>query len=502
MKHKNILFAAGIALLTLSLSGAAAFAQDGDDAAEITDGGEFVYGSATELNNFDPFTSITADVRSVDFNIFEGLVKPTPEGDFAPAIAEDYSISEDGTEYSFTLREDVSFHNGETVTPEDVLYSIQKAIDSSIIGYDEIDHFEIADDGKLVITLKQSDQNFIPTLTQAIVPENAEDLEHSPIGTGPYKLTEYEEQDHITLEKNEDYWGTPAHLDKITIKFATDQAELYLLFEAGSIDGFGASAATLSQLDEDSVNLYVTTSNAVQLLALNNDFEPFQDQRVREAINYAVSADEIIDIAFYGYGTKVGSGLIPALSRYFNDELVDVYNQDLEKAKELLAEAGYEDGLSFTIAVPSVYQAHIDTAEVIVNELAAAGINAEIKQVDWATWLETIYQNREFEATIISLTGSVPYPSFFLSRYTSDSDSNFINYKSEAFDTAFANAVAEADQDKKVELFKEAQKVLSDESASVFIQDISSFLVYNKEFAGNVNYPLYATDFSAIYHVE
>ncbi len=480
MKHKNILFAAGIALLTLSLSGAAAFAQDGDDAAEITDGGEFVYGSATELNNFDPFTSITADVRSVDFNIFEGLVKPTPEGDFAPAIAEDYSISEDGTEYSFTLREDVSFHNGETVTPEDVLYSIQKAIDSSIIGYDEIDHFEIADDGKLVITLKQSDQNFIPTLTQAIVPENAEDLEHSPIGTGPYKLTEYEEQDHITLEKNEDYWGTPAHLDKITIKFATDQAELYLLFEAGSIDGFGASAATLSQLDEDSVNLYVTTSNAV----------------------HAVSADEIIDIAFYGYGTKVGSGLIPALSRYFNDELVDVYNQDLEKAKELLAEAGYEDGLSFTIAVPSVYQAHIDTAEVIVNELAAAGINAEIKQVDWATWLETIYQNREFEATIISLTGSVPYPSFFLSRYTSDSDSNFINYKSEAFDTAFANAVAEADQDKKVELFKEAQKVLSDESASVFIQDISSFLVYNKEFAGNVNYPLYATDFSAIYHVE
>lgn len=219
-------------------------------------------------------------------------------------------------------------------------------------------------------------------------------------------------------------------------------------------------------------------------------------------MKHAVSADEIIDIAFYGYGTKVGSGLIPALSRYFNDELVDVYNQDLEKAKELLAEAGYEDGLSFTIAVPSVYQAHIDTAEVIVNELAAAGINAEIKQVDWATWLETIYQNREFEATIISLTGSVPYPSFFLSRFTSDSDSNFINYKSEAFDTAFANAVAEADQDKKVELFKEAQKVLSDESASVFIQDISSFLVYNKEFAGNVNYPLYATDFSAIYHVE
>ncbi len=274
-----------------------------------------------------------------------------------------------------------------------------------------------------MLTLNTEDQNLIPYLTQAIIPAGYEEQSISPVGTGPYKLTEYAEQDHITLEKNPDYWGTPGYLDKITVKFAASQADLYLDFQAGSIDGFSASAATLSQLDEDTVNLYITYSNAVQLLALNNSFEPFQNQKVREAVNYAVSADEIIDIAFYGYGTKVGSGLIPALEKYYDDSLADVYDQDIEKAKELLEEAGYADGFSFTITVPSVYQAHVDTAEVIVNELAQIGINAEIKQVDWATWLEKVYQGvsmrqRSFPWTDLSHIPRLSFPDTYQMRPT------------------------------------------------------------------------------------
>ena len=272
-------------------------------------------------------------------------------------------------------------------------------------------------------------------------------------------------------------------------------------FQAGSIDGFSASAATLSQLDEDEVNLYIEYSNAVQLLALNNSFEPFQNQQVREALNYAVSADEIIDIAFYGYGTKIGSGLIPALEKYYDDSLADVYDQDLDKAKELLEEAGYADGFSFTITVPSVYEAHVATAEVIVNQLAQIGVNAEIKQVDWATWLESVYQGREYEATIISLDGSLAYPTSFLSRYVSDASNNFVNFASEAYDEVYAKAIAATTDEERVELFKEAQKILNEESASVYIQDIASFLVYNKNFEGNVRYPLYAKDYTAIYKV-
>ncbi|MGN0342727.1 MAG: ABC transporter substrate-binding protein [Roseburia sp.] len=468
---------------------------------EIVEGGEIVLGSATEITDFNPFNSITADTRAVTFNIYEGLVKVESDGSFVPAVASEYEVSDDGKTYSFTLRDGIKFHNGNEVTVDDVLYSIQKSIDSASAGYDQIASFEVNDAGQIVITLSEANTGFIPYLTQPIVPKDYEDLSLNPIGTGPYKLTEYAEQDYIVLEKNTDYWGDGGHLDKITIKFAASQEDLVILFTAGTIDGFSASASTVNQLPEDTYNLQITLSNAVQLLALNNDFEPFQDVRVRQAINYAVSSDEIIDLAFYGYGTKVGSGLIPALEVYYDDSLVDAYNQDLDKAKELLAEAGYEDGFSFTITVPSVYEAHIDTAEVIVNQLAAIGINAEIKQVDWATWLEKVYQGREYESTIISLDGSLAYPTAFLSRYVSDASNNFVNFNSQNYDEVYANAVATADETERIALFKEAQQILSEEAASVYIQDIAGFRVLSKNFDGYKGYPLYAEDYSAIYRV-
>lgn len=470
--------------------------------AGAAEGGEFVLGSATELSNFDPFASITADVRSVNFNIFEGLVKVKPNGSFIPAVASDYAVSDDHLTYTFTLREGVKFHNGNDVTAEDVLYSIQKAIDSKITGYDQIDRFELNDEGKLVLRLTDANANYIPYLTSAIVPKDYEEQSLKPVGTGPYKLTDYTEQEHIILEKNGDYWGEGGHLDKITIKFTASQADSLVLFLAGTIDGFGASAATVEQMDQENVNLYITYSNAVQLLALNNNYEPLKDQRVREAINYAVSADEIIDTAFYGYGTKVGSGLIPALEKYYDDSLTEAYPQNVDKAKELLAAAGYEDGFTLTITVPSVYQAHIDTAEVILNELEAVGIHATIKQVDWATWLENVYQGRDYEATVISLDASLAYPTAFLSRYVSDASNNFVNFSSDAYDEVYAKAVASTDETERVELFRKLQQILSEESASVFLQDVAGFTVYNKKFAGYVNYPLYASDYSAIYRVE
>ena len=170
-----------------------------------------VFGYATELNNFDPFSAMTADARSVNFNLFDGLVNVTTDGDFTPAIAESYTVSDDAKTYTFILRKDVKFHDGKLLNSDDVMYSIEKAIASSLSGYNKIKDFYITDDGKLVITLLAADTGFIAYLTTPIVQANAENLALSPIGTGPYKVSEYVEQDHLTLEKNEDYWGQKAN---------------------------------------------------------------------------------------------------------------------------------------------------------------------------------------------------------------------------------------------------------------------------------------------------
>ncbi len=470
-------------------------------------GGEIVLGFATEMNNFDPFTSMTADARSVNFNIFDGLVNVAPDGSFSPAIAESYS-SEEGRAFVFTLRQNVKFHDGSPLTHDDVLYSVQKAIDSKMAGYDKIRDFRFVPDGMggvtdiFVITLKSADAGFIAYLTTPIVKKDAKDLALHPVGTGPYMLADYVEQDHIRLVKNPSYWGKGGYLDTVTLKFVASQADMVLNFQAGSIDGFSANADTVTQLPEKDLNLYRRNSNSVQLLALNNAVAPFGDVRVRQALSYLVDADEIIEAVNYGYGVKVGSGLIPALSKYYDVSLAGAYKKDVAKARALLAEAGYADGFSFTITVPSVYTVHVRTAEVILNQLAQAGIKASIKQVDWPTWLQNVYTGRQYEATIISLDGPLAYPTSYLSRYQSGAHNNFVNFASPAYDEVYAKAIASTDDDERVAYFKEAQKILSDEAASVFIEDISNLTVYSKKFAGVRDYPLYATDFSAIYRVS
>ena len=152
--------------------------------------------------------------------------------------------------------------------------------------------------------------------------------------------------------------------------------------------------------------------------------------------------------------------------------------------------------------VPSVYQVHLDTAQVIVNELAKVGVTMNIEQVDWATWLENVYTNRDYEATLISVDGTIASPTSFLSRYVSDAGNNFVNYSSSDYDSAYAAAVSALSQEDRISGFKKCEEILTDDAASVYIEDISNILVYTNRFGGFASYPLYATDFAAIYQVQ
>ena len=504
-------------------------------AGEMVEGGDFIKGVSTEAPGFDPFTTQTADARSIFFNIYEGLMATEPDGSFSPALAETCQASDDLQTYTFTLRQGVKFHNGNELTMDDVLYSIEKSITSGINGFSEIAQFSAAgktytvgsekgqddagneidkpvvtaadsadapaDDTTLVINLNKPDSGFPAIATSPIVPKDAEDLASHPIGTGPFELTEFVEQDYTLLTRFDDYWGEPAHLDTVTLKYYENTASLATNYLAGAIDGFNSNAGGWKELEGTDYVQNVRHANAVQLLALNNEFGPFKDVRVRQAVAYAVDSDEIIEKVSYGLGTKAGTPVIPGLQKYFNDELTDVYDVNIDKAKELLKEAGQEN-LKFKIRVPSNYQVHVDTAQVIANQLAKAGITVEIESVDWNTWLNRVYRKSEFEATIVSVDGPIAYPTSFLNRYVSTASDNFVNFHSEAFDETYAKALLETDDAEQVKLFKEAQKIISDECASVYIQDIDSVVINSPAFGGFEAYPLYVDDYSAMYAVQ
>jgi peptide/nickel transport system substrate-binding protein len=290
-------------------------------------------------------------------------------------------------------------------------------------------------------------------------------------------------------------------LDKITIVFLSDFNALILALKAGSIDGAGLTGALIQQLNHDYFDIVPFNSASVQLMALNNAAAPLNDLRVRQAINYSIDIKEIIDTAFYGMGEPSGSPIIPGMELYYEEITRDPYPLDIEKASKLLSHAGYgnEKGqkkLSLEIKVPSVYSMHVDTAQVIASQLEKAGIQASIRQIDWASWLSDVYRERKYEATIISLDAVNTSPRGFLSRYYSDSGTNFMNFNKAAFDVIYNESLTETDDEKRISLYKKAQRLISDEAASVFIQDIRGFMVFRKDaYSGFLSYPMYVIDF-------
>ncbi|MDR3342079.1 MAG: ABC transporter substrate-binding protein [Treponema sp.] len=466
---------------------------------------ELRFGITTEPATLDPLnTANTADGRSILFNVFEGLVTPDPDGNLQPAIAEGYRIEQNGLVYQFTLRPGVKFHDGSPVTAEDVEFTLNTAIQNQFIGLTEIAQVAITADKGISITLKAPDPEFLPYLTIGVVPKNNPDREAHPIGTGPFSIAAYTTQQSLVLVKNPQYWqeGLP-HLNRVTYVFVSDSEALLLALQGGTIDSASLTGDLLQQLDSNAFDFVSNPSNSVQLMALNNGVKPLGDVRVRQAINYAVDIPQIIDTAFFGEGEPSGSPLIPGLTEYYDTSLKNPYPRDLAKAQALLAAAGYAQGFPLEITVPSSYTMHVDTAQVLVNQLKTIGITATIKLIDWATWLAEVYQGRHYEATIISLDGVNVSPRSFLSRYRSDAGSNFLNFHSEAYDRVYDAALVEPDTDKRIALYKQAQRVLSEEAASVYIQDIIRFKTFPKgAFGGVVNYPLYVFDVSTIYSTK
>jgi len=499
-----------LAVLTFSLAGCSRQGSGGKEPPKSADG--LRYGLSTEPVTLDPLNPAnTADGRSILFNVFEGLVKPDSSGKLIPAVAESYRIEQNGLVYVFTIRKGIRFSDGTELTPADAVFSLNEAIKAGFDAFNQIAGIETAGPGEIRITLKSPDPEFLPYLTAAIVPEKNTDREKNPIGTGPFIIESYTPQQSLVMAKNPYYRqsGIPS-LNKVTIVFYSDSDALLMGLRGGNIDAAGVTGALLPQLEtinekpgngkSPEFDIIPWHSNAVQLLALNNAQKPLDDVRVRQAINYAVDIPEIIRTAFYGKGEPSGSPLIPGLKDVYDETLREPYPRNLERAKELLDDAGFKDGFPLEITVPSSYNMHVDTAQVIVHQLGQAGIRASIRLLDWPTWLSDVYQGRKYQATIISLDAPNVSPRSFLSRYVSGAGNNFINFNNSEYDSVYNAARTETDENRRISLYREAQRIISKNAASVYIQDILGFRVFTAgRYGGVVNYPLYVLDFATIY---
>lgn len=466
------------------------------------EGGRVVVGVTQEPDFLDPYLAEAAGTKEIFYNVYEGLLRLEPDGSFTSLLASSYEMADDGLSYSFVLREGVLFHNGDEVKPSDVIYSIKRGA-GLIDGTAYIEPFSIirdvtADGQTITVALKQADPDLVGFFTNAIVPETYEDLATKPVGTGPFKFDSYQPQQRVLLVANDNYWqdGVP-HIDEVEFRILPSADAAFVDLEAGRIDIFPYLTADKGEQLSGRFNLYQAESNMVQLWALNNAVAPLDNVLVREALNLAIDKDAIIDFVMFGYGEPIHSGMSPAMGEYYNDKLEASAKGDQVRARELLAEAGYQDGFELTITVPSNYVVHVQTGEVIVNQLAEVGIRAKLEPVDWGTWLERVYTGRDYQTTIIALT-SVYTPSDVLHRYRSDDQSNFINFKSADYDRVWQEMEASLEHQDRVSAYHELQRILYVESASVFLQDPATITAVKKELEGYTIYPQYVQDMAPI----
>lgn len=477
--------------------------------AEPVMGGDLTVGIAQDLDEaIDPHKMVYAGTREVLFNVYEGLVKPDTDGNLVPAVAKDYGISDDGTVFNFTLRDGVKFHNGNAVTAKDVVYSLNRAAginadgtrgDALIDGFGTVKSVEATDEGTIVVTLSEPNTEFLALMTVAIIPEG-NDPTKDVIGTGPFKFVSRTPQEDIVIEKFADYWGTPAYVDKVTFKIISSGETLVMSLKSGALDLVShLTSAQVNELGTDDFTVVEGTMNLVQALYLNNNVKPFDDIKVRQALCYAIDRQSIMDLTEDGRGTAVGSSMYPAFTKYFKKDLVDVYATDTEKAKQLLADAGYPDGFEFDVTAPSNYQPHVDTATVIAEQLKAIGVTMNVKLVDWNTWVSDTYLGRNYQATIIGVDAKNMTARAMLQRFTSTYGENFINFNNKEYDEVFAQAIASTDEAQQVELYGRLQEILTEQAANVYIQDMCDLVAMGNGVKGYEFYPLYVMDLSKVY---
>ncbi len=372
----------------------------------------------------------TADVQKtskdyeVPFNIFDRLVDVEVDADgnskIVPSLAESWDISDDGLEYTFHLRQGVKFHNGNDFTAEDVVYTFHRLLTveggvntefiDQIKGADELlagetdtlEGVEVVDDYTIKVTLKEPFAGFLASISSpgvSIYDSEATEAAGDQfgmdpavtVGTGPFEFASWSFNNQLVLTRNEDYWKGASELPGVVIKIIPDTETQSMMFESGELDILDLDYAA------DSVDRFTETypDQIVQgprvgivYFTMNFNKEPFQDVRVRKAVQMSIDRQAILD-ALYGGRGQVEQGIFPHGLIGFNPDQEEI-KYDPEAAKALLAEAGYADGFDMEIAADSSASDTMTMAlEIVSDQLAEVGINAEIKNYDESTWLET-----------------------------------------------------------------------------------------------------------------
>jgi peptide/nickel transport system substrate-binding protein len=456
----------------------------GGTTAESSDDATIAIGSLYEPQNLSNTQGGGQGVtEAFNGNVYEGLYKLTDDGQVEPLLAEGEEVSDDGLTYTITLREGVTFHSGKALTSADVKASVEAvtAEDSQSArksSFATIADIATPDDQTVVFTLSQRSISFLYNLSYVwIVNAEAGDLTQDEDGTGPYTLDEWRQGSTLTLTRWDEYWGEPAKNAEVVFTYFTDATAENNALLTGEIDLITSvqSPDSLTQF-EGNADYVVSegTSTTKELLAFNDRVAPFDDALVRKAVYSAIDTQKLLTSIWGDYGTLIGSMVPPTDPWYVDLTQVNPYDPDL--SKQLLTQAGYADGFTFTLDTPS-YDPHPAVAEFLQSQLAEVGITVEINTISADEWYSKVFKERDFTAT--------------LQEHVNDRD--VVWYGNPDFYWGYDNAdvqqwVSEAEQaqttDEQTELLKKVNEQIAEDAASVWLYLYPQIVVASSDLSG------------------
>ncbi len=482
---------------------------------------EFIAPIRIDFSSIAPNVDVSAITKSVLRNMHDALYKYNPET-MEPelSIAESVVYDDDNRTITFELKQGVKFHNGEELTASDVVYSFlrlggytddqDEVIDSTWYNLlnpeDENPGMVEAIDEYTVkfILAESAAPSYFSTIHHRfadafIIPEGLtnQEMERNPIGAGPYKFVDYRVSDSITFERFDDYHGELPQVNRVEFKIYNDDNAQYLAFRTGEVNMLVLNPANYDDVKAmEGIEVIEGLSQDIRQLWLNQrEGSIFSDILVRKAVNYAIDKQRVLNVANGGRGAILHTHL-SELNPAYNHNLENLYYPDKERAKELLAQAGYPDGFSTSLSVVAENELSVDIATVIVDELEQVGIEVELRVLPWTEYFQVVYRDFNYEMAQLQI---VAYPDAYrmLSRFMTTS-SNFAGATNEEYDRLILAAAAEGDLEKQYEYYRQAQQILVDDATNVFLLDQGVQVALNDGFSGYVNYPFAFTDISLI----
>jgi len=451
----------------------------------------------------DPTVAPAAAIGEVvHMSVLEGLTKINMDGKITPLLAESWSTDPDGKVYTFKLKKGVKFHDGEAFDSSDVKFSFERAKAPGSTNkakkavFDNISRIDTPDPQTVIVLLNNADGNFLFRMGEntAVIldPKSAPTTATKPIGTGPFKFDAWAKGSAITLVKNDQFRdAAKVAMKKVTFRFINDPAAQVAALLAGDIDGmprYGALESLKQFQNDPRFAVAVGGTEGKTIMTINNRRKPFDDVRVRRALAAAIDRKAIIDGAQEGYGTPIGSHMVPSDAGYVDLTGVNPYNPD--KAKALLKEAGVALPLNVTLTLPPPAYAR-KGGEIIASQLAKVGVVAKIENVEWAQWLSGTFKGN-YDLTVISHVEPLDFDRYGDTSY-------YYGYDSKAYRDLLTAYNTTTDQKGRLKILGDIQRQLATDSVAVYLFQLPQFAVGNKRLKGMwSSSPIFANDLAAL----